>query len=235
MRRRILFLLLSMATLPASAAQRSARVRLLRFDQAWTRADFSRAALTQPASFDVRRSTGGQILLSLRDATGGWSDQHYGIGPRGQAPPKAVSLAEWRNARPAVSSATATPLFSQDLARRAIRFRGQTFTASGQTLGQPAGILSPDQRTLAVFSYKARNTNVSAGVLASEPPRGRLWIELFNVADGKRLAAVDRRFNGFPPSLLFSSARWALDHSFIMPTDFLSREALWVTLNEKGD
>lgn len=202
-------------------------LRVIRFPKLWSRDNGSLSTLTQPAVFDLRRAPPpeNELVVTMQDAAGGRSQDLYMI-PDVKGNPRAIPLHAFAETRP-LNLAKNDPMFSQDPTTNTAYINNQTFKSSGDTFAQPAALASVDQRYLLLFSFKSRKPKKnSLGMTTSEPSKGVMYIDLFDMATGRSLKSYQQKYSGFQPSLLFTNARWYEKNIFMVPLDFMSQTAL---------
>jgi hypothetical protein len=114
-----------------------------------------------------------------------------------------------------------------------INHGGKLFLKSGKSWAGTVGILSPGGNWLAVFSYTSPDKPLPEtlpGMGGSEPGRGVIFVDVYDVATGDKVLAGKHAYKGHGPSDLFGSSVWIADHHLILPFDTGLQNCLLITL-----
>ena len=188
----------------------------------------SGAVMTLPSRFEFRNLKADELLVA-RESLGARSINLYRLGWGAELVVGVASEETWLQASPAGSNTV--QIRGRGAGDSALVFQGRTYSRSGEVWG--SAVASSDGRWLALLGYtgspaaKAK-PNPLPWLGGGEPAEGRIFVEIYNTATGRKIAAVDREYSGFGPSLILEQAEWVADRYFILPVDFLAQTLLVV-------
>lgn len=158
-----------------------------------------------------------------------FSDEVYAVSLDLQFRVRAATADEWERAeqlenprlqiRSNRNKAPSEPRHTEN----AVSYKEKLFVKSGEFWAEPVGLVSPDGKSLAVFSFSSSakpQTSWSPldGSLLQEPRPGEMFVDVFDTSSGKRIQSGRARYDG-SPSLLFGGALWVTNNYLIVPLD----------------
>lgn len=227
-----------------TAGKQDMNLGIVRFPEAWlkTTAEGATVALTQTDGFVARKKTGAQpeeliftmkglIYSPERGSESVYSDAFYAVSLDGQFRVRAATADEWQQAEQ-------LPITRQQINRRqapsdqqthtddGVRYQDKVFSKSGKFWGNPVGLISPNGRWLAVFSFSStaqprESWSPLDGGTLQEPRPGELFVDVYDTSSGKRIRIGRARYD-ISPSMLFGGALWVGDNYLVVPLDPLN-------------
>lgn len=217
------------------------RLEVVRFPEPFTKTvDGSTVALADTNGFVVRKKAGPQpeLIFAMKGLVSTqqgavesvFSDEFFAVSFDNHFSVRAATADEWeraeqlpntrRNLRsnkfgPASEPATHT--------EDGVRYQGKLFQKSGDFWGNTVGLLSPNGRFLAVFSFSSSakpRTSWSTldGGMPDEPRPGEMFVDVYDASHGKPIQSGRAHYES-SPSMLFYGALWVGDSYLVVPLD----------------
>jgi hypothetical protein len=210
----------------------------VRFPEAWVKRtnDGRTVVFADENGFVVRRdvSQRDELLVAMRGLLPAqcdhpfyvYSDNFYAVALGGDIKVRPATLKEWEQAEELTNTRhqlkSDSPKQSTH-ANDAMYYRGKSFSKTGKFWGGRVGLISPDRKWLAVFSFSSRHkprrswSPLDLGGLM-EPCCGKIFIDVYDTSSGERVLSGRRRYR-FSPSMFFSAALWVGNEYLIVPCD----------------
>lgn len=217
-------------------------LEVVRFPDPWTKTVEGRTvALADTRGFVVRKKTGPQpeelifalkgLVITQQDAVESvYSDNFYAVRLDNHFSVRTATTGEWERAeqlantrRQILSNKFGPPSEKATHTEEGVSYQDKLFQKSGDFWGSTVGLLSPNGRFLAVFSFSSSakpRTSWSPldGGMPGEPRPGEMFVDVYDASSGKRIQSGRARYEN-SPSMLFGGALWVGDSYLVVPLD----------------
>ncbi len=229
---------------PPPAPRAEGPVGVVRFPDPWVRADADGRlrVLNDAPQYVFRESDSGALLVAVKprpaeDLSGREvtdpspaqrpSDNRYAVSTDGRFGVAPARAGEWEAGREFRHGYHFISSHDGAAGPEGVRHGGRVFAKSGEKWCNEAALVSPRGRWVAVFSYTGSEpppTPLVPGFGGNEPPRGEIFLDLYDTASGRRVIAARAPYGtkggGFAPSMLSSGSVWVGERYFVMPLDW---------------
>jgi len=155
-----------------------------------------------------------------------YSDNYFAVNIDGQLPVKEVTEDDWKNGEKLLHSYYFIQKHEAQITADSVRYNERLYRKAGETWGDYVALVSPRKTRIVVFSYTSRekvSSSIITGMNNTEPGSGEVFLDVYDVSSGEKVAGVRSPFgqkpNGFAPSMLFGASVWIEDRYIVMPLD----------------